>query len=240
MLHNRPYHRSESPRVLERYSTRILIGFVASLSTILVAMYVPLSLSPNEIGWSIRSADRITLSMVEEEDSRPDDGSEETVQGGPPPTRQDVPEPEAASSPDDGDSDATKTGEKQAESEEETEPHVQRVATLTAKDRIPQVVGGMGSLYLQIQYPQAAKEQGIEGRVELDFTVGTNGTVRRIRVAKSLHPLCDSAAVRALRSVTFRPAKRGGEVVPIRMRLPIQFELRSSTKVLHSDRSSSG
>jgi hypothetical protein len=60
--------------------------------------------------------------------------------------------------------------------------------------------------------------------------------VRDIEVAKPLHPLCDSAAVRALRSVQFTPANHDGEIVPIRMHLPVRFKLRPDSTALRSKR----
>jgi TonB family protein len=86
----------------------------------------------------------------------------------------------------------------------------------------------MSAFYLNIQYPPAARRKGIEGRLELRFTVGADGTVRGIQVAKSLHPLCDSAAVRALRSVRFAPGTHNGEPIPVRMSLPVRFTLRTT------------
>jgi TonB family protein len=80
-------------------------------------------------------------------------------------------------------------------------------------------------LNLHIQYPPAAREKGIEGRMELTFTVDRDGDTRNIIVSESLHPLCDSAAVDALRSVRFRPATYKGTNIPVRMSLPIRFQL---------------
>jgi TonB family protein len=102
----------------------------------------------------------------------------------------------------------------------------QTLAALETTDRHPEIKGGAGALYLQIHYPKAARRQGIEGRLELEFTVDREGKVHAIEVAKSLHPLCDSAAVDALRSVEFRPAMHQGTPIPVRMKLPIRFQLR--------------
>jgi TonB family protein len=103
----------------------------------------------------------------------------------------------------------------------------QSVAALGTANDQPQIVGGMGSLYLNINYPAEARQKGIEGRLTLEFVVETDGTVSNIQVAKSLHPLCDSAAVKGLRSVEFVPAKYNGKVVPVRMELPIRFQLKA-------------
>jgi protein TonB len=91
----------------------------------------------------------------------------------------------------------------------------------------PRVAGGMGSLYMQVNYPMAAREQGIEGRVVLTFIVDERGTPHEIEVMQSAHPMLDSAAVRAVRRTTFVPGRDDGEPVSVRMRLPIRFQLVS-------------
>lgn len=103
---------------------------------------------------------------------------------------------------------------------------VRSIAELSLQDRHPEIIGGQGALSLHINYPVEARRKGIEGRLTLTFTVNTDGEVRHIVVSDSLHPACDSAAVEALRSVRFRPGTYDGEPVPVRMSLPIRFELQ--------------
>ncbi len=59
----------------------------------------------------------------------------------------------------------------------------------------------------------------------LRFVVGTDGRARDIVVMQPLHPLCDSAAVRALRQTTFVPGRQDGKRVAVRMQLPVRFRL---------------
>jgi TonB family protein len=101
------------------------------------------------------------------------------------------------------------------------------VSAFGPNDQKPEIVGGMGALYHNIQYPQEARDQGIEGRLRLEFTVQADGKVRNVEVVDSLHPLCDSAAVEGIRSVRFAPAEHRGTAVPARMTLPVRFRLIS-------------
>jgi TonB family protein len=87
------------------------------------------------------------------------------------------------------------------------------------------MVGGRSALYLHIKYPLKARKEGIQGRLLLGFRVNEDGQAEDIRVLRSLHPLCDSAAVRALRSVEFAPARRAGTPVAMRTTLPVRFRL---------------
>lgn len=89
----------------------------------------------------------------------------------------------------------------------------------------PQIVGGLRAFYIDIDYPAAAREAGVQGRLILDFIVEPDGSATEIRVIRSLHPLCDSAAVDALSRTRFVPGVRDGEEVRVRMRLPVRFRL---------------
>jgi protein TonB len=102
---------------------------------------------------------------------------------------------------------------------------LQARTVLEFAEKAPQVVGGMGSYYINIEYPEEAVEMGIEGQLVLRFVVEPDGTTSDIAVYKSLHPLCDSAAVRALRLTRFAPGEQDGQFVPVRMSLPVRFRL---------------
>ena len=105
-------------------------------------------------------------------------------------------------------------------------PELKKLAPiLEFAEQAPALVGGLGSLYLHIRYPQAAIDEGIQGQLILRFVVEPDGRTTEIVVEKSLHPLCDSAAVRALREVAFRPGRQDGEAARVRMRLPVRFRI---------------
>jgi TonB family protein len=98
------------------------------------------------------------------------------------------------------------------------------MATLAPSEQ-PDMIGGMGSLYMNIRYPREAIRKGIEGRVMLHFRIDEDGKPTQIEVARSLHPLCDSAAVQGLRAVRFAPAMRDGKRIPVYMKLPVRFQI---------------
>lgn len=96
---------------------------------------------------------------------------------------------------------------------------------LEMAEQRPEISGGLSAYYLNIKYPEAAIKAQIEGRLILAFVVETNGQVSDIQLLRSLHPLCDSAAVQALRDTRFIPGEQNGHKVRVRMRLPVQFKL---------------
>lgn len=87
----------------------------------------------------------------------------------------------------------------------------------------PQLIGGMDALRDEVQYPQEAKERGLEGRVVVQFVIRENGTPADVTVKRPLDPLLNAEAVRAVQNLRFLPALRGGEPVAVRMTLPISF-----------------
>lgn len=249
MLYNQPLYHQSPPALPGGYSTRILLGLLSSLSVVLLLLHLPFSRSPARVGWSTPPSDRILVSQVQHEEetaSDSDETSSETESSAPPPTHHASSAPSAATkgagkTPD---GDQGKKTETQTSSQSSDDPSsaARSIATLSAEDTQPEIVGGRGALYLNLTYPPAAQKKGIEGRLTLQFTVDRDGNTHSIEITNSLHPLCDSAAVRALRSVTFRPATHAGDPIPIRMSLPVRFKLRSGLGPLRttSTRSSGG
>ncbi|HEV8331387.1 MAG TPA: energy transducer TonB [Steroidobacteraceae bacterium] len=77
---------------------------------------------------------------------------------------------------------------------------------------------------VQPVYPEAARKKGIEGWVELAFTVAPNGTVQDVEVRNaSPANVFDDAAVRAIRGWRFEPVERDGEKVSQRAMVRLRF-----------------
>ncbi len=106
---------------------------------------------------------------------------------------------------------------------------LEALPVLDVAEHMPDIEGGIGAYYINIEYPERARLMGIQGRLVLLFVVEPDGMPSNITVGKSLHPLCDSAAVRALRQTVFIPGHHNGEPVRVRMRLPVSFQLLDRT-----------
>ena len=73
-------------------------------------------------------------------------------------------------------------------------------------------------------YPESARKRGIEGWVELAFTVMPNGTVDDVQVrTSSPADVFDDAASRAIRQWRFEPILRNGEAVSQRAVVRLRF-----------------
>jgi TonB family protein len=74
------------------------------------------------------------------------------------------------------------------------------------------------------QYPESARKRGIEGWVELAFTVMPNGTVDDVEVRNaSPADVFDESAIRAVRQWRFEPVVRNGEKVQQRAMIRLKF-----------------
>ena len=89
----------------------------------------------------------------------------------------------------------------------------------------PELSGGMKALQKSIQYPEMAKEAGIEGRVIVQFVVDKDGTVTNPMVTKGVHEQLNEAALEAVTQQAFSPGRQDGEPVKVQMSLPVTFRL---------------
>jgi len=74
-------------------------------------------------------------------------------------------------------------------------------------------------------YPPLALASRTEGVVILEAVIAENGSVRDVRVLRSI-PLLDAAAMEAVRQWRFTPTLLNGEPVPIVMTVTVAFRLR--------------
>lgn len=218
--------------VSDAYSIRIMVGFVLSLSLVVVVLNTRFGAHPGRVGWTAAAADRPShrIAVSEIETESPDEDVPRSVNDAPPPT--DVESSNREQRPKKlrkrFEADDTHKGQDDpTQAQDANDRTVRRMATLDAEADQPGIEGGMGRLYVEIEYPEKARRQGIQGELMLEFTVEPDGSVNRIEVVEPLHPLCDSAAVEGVRSVKFVPAKHNGRAIPVRMTLPVQFRLIS-------------
>ena len=79
----------------------------------------------------------------------------------------------------------------------------------------------------ELQYPEKAKDEGIQGRVETRFTIGADGYVKNVEIVKSVEPSLDAEAIRVISSSPkWKPAMQGEKPVSITYDFPVIFQLR--------------
>ena len=108
-----------------------------------------------------------------------------------------------------------------ADSNLDLDPTDFMVANLKDATRKPSVITPV-----QPVYPELARQAQKEGVVLLEATIGTDGIPTDIQVVGSMGFGCDQAAVQALNSTRFRPARQGKTKISVRIQLPYRFQLR--------------
>ena len=97
-------------------------------------------------------------------------------------------------------------------------------------DEMPEYPGGMEAMYKflsdNIHYPEKAKEEGIEGRVYVNFVVEADGRLSDIKVLRGIGGGCDEEAVRVVEAMPrWKPGRHHGKAVRVHFNLPIVFKL---------------
>ena len=79
----------------------------------------------------------------------------------------------------------------------------------------------------KLVYPEIAKENGVQGRVTLSFTVEKDGSVTNVRVLRGVDPSLDDEAVRVVKSSPkWKPGKQRDRTVKVTYTFPVIFQLR--------------
>jgi len=95
----------------------------------------------------------------------------------------------------------------------------------------PQFAGGEAAMYKwlsdNIVYPPAAAEEGVSGRVVVEFVVGKDGSISNVRVVRSRHTALDKEALRVVKAMpNWIPGRNNGQPVKVTYTLPVTFKLQ--------------
>ena len=98
-------------------------------------------------------------------------------------------------------------------------------------EQMPSFPGGMGALMSwlsqNIKYPVIAAENGVQGRVIVQFVVEKDGSITDVKVAKSVDPSLDKEAARVVGSMPhWIPGKQNGSAVRVKYTVPVTFRLQ--------------
>jgi len=112
---------------------------------------------------------------------------------------------------------------------EEVEEEVVEEVFLIVED-MPEFPGGEVALRKfiadNVEYPEIALENGIQGKVYVRFVVTSTGSVDQVQVARGVDPLLDDEAVRVVKKLPkWTPGKQRGKNVSVWYTVPINFQL---------------
>lgn len=78
---------------------------------------------------------------------------------------------------------------------------------------------------IQRAYPPLLRDAGVTGEAVLALDIDETGAVMNAQVVRATHEAFGDAALEVIRTARFSPLKIGGHPVPVRVQLPITFQL---------------
>ena len=117
-------------------------------------------------------------------------------------------------------------------SNKEEEEEVEEFIPFSIVEDKPTFQGGDANtftkwVYGNIVYPELAIENGIQGRVTVQFTIDKDGSVKDVRVLRGVDSTLDKEAVRVISSSPkWTPGKQRGKAVKVKYTFPIIFQMR--------------
>ena len=99
---------------------------------------------------------------------------------------------------------------------------------LTIAEKMPSFKGNVNAWLAQhINYPAAAAENDVQGKVIVRFVVGKDGSVSQASVVRSVDPALDREALRAVNSMPkWNPGMNNGQPAAVWFTLPVTFKLQ--------------
>lgn len=106
------------------------------------------------------------------------------------------------------------------------------IIDVSRADEKPRLLNaGAVARMLQQNYPPLLRDAGVTGRATVRIVVGEDGTVADSRTLEATHPAFSDLAATVIRQARFRPARKGGKPVAVRVTLPVAFTLSGSAPV---------
>lgn len=96
-----------------------------------------------------------------------------------------------------------------------------------AYDEPPEIIGGYAALVAALEYPELARKAGIEGLVVVSAVIDENGKILSAEIAKGLGDKAgfEKAAIKAIKSVKWKPAYQRDRPIKVRFAIPVRFRL---------------
>lgn len=88
-------------------------------------------------------------------------------------------------------------------------------------------VGLMRYLSTNIKYPTIPQENGVQGKVTVQFVVNKDGSIVDLKVLRGVDPYLDREALRVISSMPrWKPGKQRGVPVRCKFTVPVTFKLK--------------
>lgn len=104
-------------------------------------------------------------------------------------------------------------------------------APFVVVEEAPEFLAGSVQKWIakNVKYPVLAQENGITGKVFIQFVIEKDGSISNIKVLRSVDASLDKEAVRVIQSMPkWKPGKQRKQTVRVSYTLPINFQLSSN------------
>ena len=213
-------------------TTNLLIGVILTLSVLFIGFE-----------WSEREVKVVTDSgiteIVFEEEMIPITEQEPPKQAPPPPEAPKMEEiieiveddADVEESTIEASDDITAAVEVKYTAVEVEEEEVEEQQIFQVVEEMPEFPGGMGEcmkfLGKNIKYPQISQENGVQGRVIVQFVVNQDGSIVDPQVVRGVDPYLDKEALRVISMMPkWKPGKQRGKAVRVKFTVPVMFRLQ--------------
>ncbi|MBQ2857099.1 MAG: TonB family protein [Bacteroidaceae bacterium] len=111
------------------------------------------------------------------------------------------------------------------------EEEVEEQQIFQVVEEMPEFPGGMAEcmkfLGKNIKYPTISQENGVQGRVIVQFVVNRDGSIVDPVVVRGVDPYLDKEALRVIASMPkWKPGKQRGKEVRVKYTVPVTFRLQ--------------
>ncbi len=105
------------------------------------------------------------------------------------------------------------------------------VYNIAMVEQQPEFPGGAQAMYKwlsdHINYPPVAAEEGVQGKVIVEFVVSKTGAIENAKVLRGRHPALDKEALRVVKAMPkWNPGRNNGNAVKVTYTLPVTFKLQ--------------
>ena len=111
------------------------------------------------------------------------------------------------------------------------EEEVEEQQIFQVVEEMPEFPGGMAEcmkwLGKNIKYPTISQENGVQGRVIVQFVVNRDGSIVDPVVVRGVDPYLDKEALRVISTMPkWKPGKQRGKAVRVKYTVPVMFRLQ--------------
>ena len=226
-LYRKP-HKNPKSDIRRQYKTTLMLGLVVSLGTLTFLFRADVKISTETAGLTLADQELVQMEEILQT---------QQIERPPPPPRPPVP----VEVPDDTiledevldldvslDLNEALTNIPPPPRPPEDSDVLPEPEIFVVVEQMPEIIGGNRKVYEYLEYPELARQAGMEGLVIVQIVVDEQGLPGTATIARSAGDVLDQAARNAVLQLRFIPGKQRGRAVKVRLSIPIRFQLRDT------------